>query len=50
MCKVIITTHKPNLYTSSAHLKASNNDYSMNVELSDAKTDLLHYLIWQGSV
>lgn len=35
--------------SNAAHLKASDNDHSMNVELSDAQTDLLHELLRQGS-
>lgn len=35
---------------SAVHLKASNDDYSVNVELSDAQTDLLHELMWQRSL
>ena len=32
----------------SSHLKASNDDQSVNIELSDVQTDLLYQLTRQG--
>lgn len=47
----MISIQQQNVHVlAAAHLEASNNDERMNVELGYGQTDLLHEVIWQGSL